>query len=95
MISTFYATFPMSFKDYCDAHNIEDAPVEMINTWCSSTVQYYEKDAPSGMVMSLFNIPKDNKKAIEYHEYKIEETGIKIDNEKKIIYVSMTLSITK
>ena len=45
--------------------------------------------------MSLFSIPENQKKAIEYHEYEIEEEDHELNEEKQFIVIRMILTITR
>lgn len=87
--------FAISYKEYCEINNLNEVPETMITKWREDVIHNYSKEAAPNLVMKLFNIPKDHKKAIEYHEYKIEDSGYQIDKTKKVMTVYMTLRITK
>ena len=67
----------------------------MIEQWVDQTIHNYERELPMDMVMSLFGIPENQKKAIEYHEYEIEEEDHELNEEKQFIVIRMILTITR
>lgn len=89
------AAFAISFKEYCQINDLTEAPKEMIKKWRKDTIYNFSKEASTKHVMELFQIPKEHKNAIEYHEYVIEETGYNLDNKEKVLFIHMTLKITR
>ena len=87
--------FAISYKEYCEINNLEEVSEDMIAKWRRDVIHNYSKDAAPNLVMKLFNIPKEHKKAIEYHEYKIDDAGYQIDKSRKVMTVYMTLKIKK
>lgn len=91
----YYGTFALSYKDYCENNGLKEPPVDMIEQWVGQTIHNYERELPMDMVMSLFEIPENQKKAIEYHEYEIEEEDHELNEEKQFIVIRMILTITR
>ena len=87
--------FSLSFKEYCEINNLKEAPEHMIHKWVKDVIYNYSKLAPTESVMSLFDIPKSKKKAIEYHEYKIHDRGYQINENKKTMSIFLELEITR
>lgn len=94
-METYQSTFALSFKDYCEANNLESLPSDVIDKWKAEAVEKYQTSIQPDVIMNLFNIPDNRKKSIEYHEYTVEDTGYNINMDKKILYVNMKLTITK
>ncbi len=88
-------TFALSYKDYCENNGLKEPSVDMIEQWVDQTIHNYERELPMDMVMSLFGIPENQKKAIEYHEYEIEEEDHELNEEKQFIVIRMILRITR
>ena len=89
------AVFAVSFKEYCQINDLTEASKEMINRWREDVINNFSKEAPAKHVMELFQIPKEHKNAIEYHEYVIDETGYNLDSKEKVLFIYMTLKITR
>lgn len=94
-MDSYNGTFALSYKDYCESNGLNKPPVEMIEQWVEQTIHNYERELPMDMVMSLFGIPENQKKAIEYHEYEIEEECHDLNEEKQFIVIHMVLTITR
>ena len=94
-METYQSTFALSFKDYCDANNLDSVSTEVIDKWKAEAIEKYQTSIQPEVIMNLFGIPDNRKKSIEYHEYTVEETGFSINDEKKVLYVYMKLIITK
>lgn len=91
----FESIFTVSFKEYCQINDLEEASEEMVNKWRKDVIQNYSKEAEPKVVMAFFNIPKEYKNSIEYHEYEVHEIDYALDNKEKILNISLVLKITR
>lgn len=89
------AAFAVSFKEYCQLNDLEEAPSEMIEKWRKDIIHNFSKEASTKHVMELFKIPKEYKNTIDYREYEIQESGYNLDEKEKVLFIGMTLKIKR
>lgn len=85
--------FSISYGEYCNANNIDEAPISMINKWRKDVVENYSKHSNSDLIMNLFGIPQENKKDIKCKRYVVKDEGYQLDKETKTLNVKMSLEL--
>ena len=91
----FYGSLALSFQSFLDNNKLKEPTEDMVEKWVNQVLYSYEREANSDVVLQMFKIPKKYKKAVEYHEYEVDEESHDINLSKKMIVVRMVLKIKK